>query len=89
MARLNRRWGAVMAGVGAICIVLVELGAIRPLSAQSEGPGFTFALIGDLGYVPSEEAWTENVFSEISADTALSFVIHDGDLSSPRFGWYG
>jgi hypothetical protein len=86
MARLNWRWGAVMTGVGAICIGLVELRAIRPLSAQSERPGFTFALIGDLGYVPSEEAWTENVFSEVSADTALSFVVHDGDLSSPRFG---
>jgi hypothetical protein len=86
MARLNWGWGAVAAGVAAICIGLVELHATRPLSAQSGAQGFTFALIGDLGYVPGEEAWAENVFSEVSADAALSFVVHDGDLSSPRFG---
>ena len=68
MARLNWGWGAVVTGVAAVCIGLVEPHAIRPLSAQSGSQGFTFALIGDLGYVPSEEAWTENVFSEISGD---------------------
>jgi hypothetical protein len=87
VARLsNWGWGAVVTGVATVCIGLVQLHAIRPLSAQSGTQGFTFALIGDLGYVPNEEAWTESVFAEISGDAALSFVIHDGDLSSPRFG---
>lgn len=86
MARLKWGWGAVVTGVTAICVGLMELHAIRPLSAQSGTQGFTFALIGDLGYVPGEEAWTENLFFEISGDAALSFVVHDGDLSSPRFG---
>jgi hypothetical protein len=42
--------------------------------------------MGDLGYVPSEQAWTDNVFADIARDTALSFLAHDGDLSSPPYG---
>jgi hypothetical protein len=65
---------------------LIGLSGLRPLPAQNPAQGFTFALIGDLGYVPSEEPWLENVFTELSKDTALSFVVYIGDLSSPRYG---
>jgi len=85
MARLNRGWCAVVTGVAAICVGVAAPHAIRPVSGQGGAQGFTFALIGDLGYVPDEQTATENVFADISADTALSFVVHDGDLSSPRF----
>ena len=74
-------------------IVVFALTAIsyfnRPLPAQSQGPvqaqGFTFALIGDLGYSPSQEPWVENVMTDLNKDSALAFVVHVGDLSSPRF----
>src|SRR6266446_345088 len=65
----------------------LSIGLMRPLPAQNPAQGFTFALIGDLGYVPSEEPWLENVLTELSKDTALSFVVHVGDLSSPRYGY--
>lgn len=72
--------------IAAVCSALALLSAFRPASAQNQSPRFTFALIGDLGYVPSEEPWTENVLADIGKDAALAFVAHDGDLSSPRYG---
>jgi len=73
-------------------IVVLALTAVsyfsRSLPAQSQGTaqvqGFTFALIGDLGYTPSQERWVENVMSDLN-NAALAFVVHVGDLSSPRF----
>src|SRR5262249_38215440 len=59
---------------------------LQPRPAQSQQQGFTFALIGDLGYAPSEEPWLDNVLTDISKDAALSFVIHVGDLSSAQYG---
>ena len=79
------RRSALIAGVAALSIVIC-LSALRPLPAQGQAQGFTFALIGDLGYVPSEEPWTENVLAELNKDSTLSFVVHVGDLSSPRYG---
>jgi hypothetical protein len=81
----NSRWIALVAGAVAITIELIGPSYLRPLFAQSQTQEFTFALIGDLGYVPSEELWMENVFAELNKDPALSFVIHVGDLSSPRY----
>ena len=86
VARLVSRRGALVAGAAALSIGLIGLSVVRSQPAQSQSQGFTFALIGDLGYVPSEEPWTENVFAELSKDTALSFIVHVGDLSSPRYG---
>jgi hypothetical protein len=61
------------------------------LEAQSQTPstqqqGFTFALIGDLGYFPREEPWLENVLADINGNSSLAFVVYVGDLSSPRYG---
>ncbi len=84
MGRLHWNWNAFVTVVAIAIVGLVEF-HLRPLVAQDQTQPFTFALTGDLGYVPSEEVWTENVFAEISSDTALSFVVHDGDLASPRF----
>lgn len=47
--------------------------------------GFTFALIGDLGYFRHEQRQADNLFADLNRKSALAFVVHTGDLSSPRF----
>jgi hypothetical protein len=79
---LISRRSALAVGASGLSIGLIGLSGVRPLPAQNTAQGFTFALIGDLGYVPSEEPWLQNVLTELSKDTALSFVVHVGDLSS-------
>jgi hypothetical protein len=79
---LISRRSALAVGASGLSIGLIGLSGLRPLPAQNPAQGFTFALIGDLGYVPSEEPWLQNVLTELSKDTALSFVVHVGDLSS-------
>ena len=59
------------------------------IAAQSQAPaaqelGITFALIGDLGYRPSEEPLLQNVLDDLNK-TSLAFIVHVGDLSSPSF----
>lgn len=73
----------VIAGLGLVVAGSFSSFSLRP--AQTQSQTFTFALMGDLGYVPSEQAWTDNVFADIARDTALSFLAHDGDLSSPPY----
>src|SRR5438552_812055 len=55
-----------------------------PASAQ-EPRDFTFGLIGDLAYSPAEEPLLANVLAELNR-TPLAFVVHVGDLGSPRAG---
>ena len=85
---MNRRKLITLLGAASCSIgIIVLLGLMRPLSAQQgQAQVLTFALIGDLGYVPSEEAGLANVLAELNNDSALSFVVHVGDLSSPRYG---
>ena len=85
-ASLFPRRSALVAGVAALSIALIGASALRPVPAEGQEQGFTFALIGDLGYVPSEERWLENVLVELNKASTLSFVAHVGDLSSPRYG---
>lgn len=70
---------------GTIAITLLGYSALTPSSAQNQSQEFTFALIGDVGYVPQQEPQVENLLTDIGRDSALTFVGHDGDLSSPRF----
>jgi hypothetical protein len=83
---MRRRAFITLLGPAALSIGLIGLFGLRPLPAQSQVERFTFGLMGDLGYVPSEEPWLENVLAELSKDSALSFIVHVGDLSSPRYG---
>jgi hypothetical protein len=59
--------------------------------SQTEAPtelmpaNFTFALIGDLSYLPTQEKNLINVMDDLQK-TSLAFVVHDGDLGSPPFG---
>lgn len=56
------------------------------LTAHSQGPiGFSFGLIGDLGYSPRQEPWFDNVMADLNRDTSLSFVVHVGDLSTVQY----
>jgi len=63
--------------------VVFALCAMLPAQSQAQTVN-KFALIGDLGYRPQEEPLTQNVLDDIDKAT-LAFVVHVGDLSSPRF----
>ena len=61
---------------------------VLALSACASAPrdsDFSFGLIGDLGYTPAQQPLVDNVFAELNA-ARLAFVVHDGDLGSPRNG---
>jgi len=58
--------------------------AIAPTQTQAQ-TSTTFALIGDLGYRPTEEPLLQNVLDDINKTPSLAFVVHVGDLSSPAF----
>jgi hypothetical protein len=49
---LISRRSALAVGASGLSIGLIGLSGLRPLPAQNPAQGFTFALIGDLGYVP-------------------------------------
>ena len=83
---MKRRKLLSLIGRSALSIGLVGLFCVGPLPAQNQSQSFTFGLFGDLGYVPSEEPWLANVLSDLNRDPALSFTVHVGDLSSPRYG---
>ncbi|MGZ5090188.1 MAG: metallophosphoesterase [Burkholderiales bacterium] len=70
-----------------VLLALIFSGCASIGGSESEpGPStFTFALIGDLAYVPEQEPAMDNVLSDISA-APLEFVVHVGDLAHPRFG---
>jgi hypothetical protein len=56
------------------------------LLAQPSAPQrFNFGLIGDLAYSQEEEPRLENVLADLDR-TPLAFVVHVGDLGSPRTG---
>jgi len=80
-------WAARVSAFAAAALSIAILGysGLAPRSAQGQAQEFTFALIGDVGYAPREEPQVENLLTDISRDSALAFVAHDGDLSSPRF----
>jgi hypothetical protein len=61
----------------------LALCALLPLQSQAQTAN-KFALIGDLGYRPTEEPLVQNVLDDINK-ASLDFVVHLGDLSSPRF----
>ena len=61
-------------------------GHIESRATQDPSPRtFAFALIGDLGYLPEQEPYLTNLLKELN-QTPLAFVVHVGDLGSPRFG---
>ena len=72
-----------------VCAGSVVWALLSSLPAQSQAPAarsqaLTFGLIGDLAYNPAEEPLLQNVFDDLNRN-ALAFVVHLGDLSSPRY----
>ena len=58
----------------------------QPLAIQDPpAGGFSFAVIGCLGYRPAHEPWFENLLTELNK-TTLAFVVHVGDLGAPTSG---
>jgi hypothetical protein len=74
-SRLYSAVGLFMAG-------LVAMSA--PAPAQ-EPQDFTFGLFGDLAYSPAQEPLLDNVLADLDR-VRLAFVVHVGDLGSPRAG---
>jgi hypothetical protein len=72
---LISRRSALAVGASGLSIGLIGLSGLRPLPAQNPAQGFTFALIGDLGYVPSEEPWLENRFYRIEQTHGSVIII--------------
>lgn len=67
---------------------LALLFACSPISggkSLAQDNQFSFALIGDLGYVPAEEPLVVNLLADIAKHPELAFVVHVGDLSTPRY----
>ena len=56
----------------------------QPQQAVAQAQTLTFGLFGDLAYNPAEEPLLQNVLDDLNK-TRLAFVVHLGDLSSPRF----
>ena len=56
----------------------------QPQQAIAQGQPLTFGLFGDLAYNPAEEPLLQNVLDDLN-NNPLAFVVHLGDLSSPRF----
>ena len=63
-------------------VIALAAACLSPAQAQTPS-GFTFALIGDLGYYPIHEPWVDAVHADINRDAGLAFVVHVGDLSRP------
>jgi len=88
MSSCNRARMLSKLAAGAVAMLIGVLIHLPSHAQAPAGPArsFSFALIGDLGYTPQEEPWTANVFADLNRHSALAFVVHLGDLSSPRFG---
>lgn len=54
-------------------------------AVETTPANFSFALIGDLAYLPTQEDSFTHVM-EALAQTPLAFVVHDGDLGAPYAG---
>jgi hypothetical protein len=52
-----------------------------PSTASQTNKTFSFAVIGDIGYFPQEEAAVENLFAALNGEKSLTFVVHVGDLA--------
>lgn len=84
VSRVNR---CLTVAVAVITVIILGCVTAAPSVQAEGGPGhrFTFALIGDLAYVPEEERSADNVFADLNRERSLAFVVHVGDLSAPRF----
>ena len=77
---------AAVAVVFGFALVSATLSARGQNAATSDkAAAFAFGLFGDLAYSAAEEPLLANVLADLDR-TALAFVVHVGDLDSPRAG---
>lgn len=69
----------------AIIVCAIVAGCATDGGRQTGDGMFTFALFGDLAYRPEQEPLLANVLTDLNA-ASLEFVVHVGDLGSPRYG---
>ncbi len=84
------RTGSFITTGAVIGTLLIGCSATGPIAERSGAPAgqpqaLRFALIGDLGYEPKEEAGVDRVHAELNQDAALAFVVHVGDMSAPLY----
>lgn len=66
-------------------LVAWALLAVLPAARAQQPSHFRIGLIGDLAYVPEREPQLANVLEDLDK-AELTFVVHVGDLGSPRAG---
>jgi hypothetical protein len=69
-------WVSIIAGPFFLSVSIAQ--------AQQGPRSLIFGLFGDLAYNPAEEPLLQNVLDDLNKNR-LDFVVHLGDLSSPRF----
>jgi hypothetical protein len=79
---MTRRIVVAILGIAAFAIV-AQRPAVR--AQPSTTPSFSIGLFGDLAYAPSREPLLANVLTDMDR-ASLAFVVHVGDLGSPRNG---
>src|SRR5947208_940188 len=78
--------GAAIAGIFAFGLTGASvLTHAQNAATNGGGASFAFGLFGDLAYSPAEEPLLANVLADLDR-TPLAFIVHVGDLGSPRAG---
>lgn len=88
-ATVGERGGGLLGWLLLLVLVVGTIAvrsAVASQGAEGSAESFEFALIGDLGYTLEQEPLFDNVMADLNAVPSLAFVVHDGDLSTPRFG---
>jgi hypothetical protein len=72
---------------GVLCIVLAIGSASTGCSAlrsstQSASEAFSFALIGDMPYLPQDDVKFERLMDDLNADASLAWIMHAGDVKT-------
>ncbi len=69
-----------------LCLIVVCVAGCASTPVQQRAlQSYTFGLFGDLAYEPEREKQLDVVLADINR-TPLAFVVHVGDLGSPRAG---
>jgi hypothetical protein len=85
MNRSFRRLAAVAVVFGFALVSATLLTHAQNAAAPDKAAAFAFGLFGDLAYSAAEEPLLTNVLADLDS-AALAFVVHVGDLGSPRAG---
>jgi hypothetical protein len=85
MSASLRRLAAIAVMLGFCLFGTTLVARAQNAAAPDKAAAFAFGLFGDLGYSAAEEPLLANVLADLDR-AALAFVVHIGDLGSPRAG---